>query len=921
MTASGLFQRKTAELRSWLRALTYRSRLEAEMQEELQNHLEARTADLIRAGYAPEEAARRARIEFGPALIHKERMRASLGLRWCDELASDLRYGVRILAKSPSFTLIAAASLALAIGANTTIFTVAKQLLYARLHVPRPEQLRLFRWTGDKKVAVHSVWGDHTPTEAHGFGSSSFSYPVYRRLRDHNSVMQETFAFKEDSMNATVAGTAKRADIAMVSGNFYHALEVTPQLGRAIQPADDAAPGSGAVAVISDSLWERAFNRSPAVVGQTITLNQFPVMIVGVNPHGFTGAKNVLAPADIFVPISLITTIDSKGEKTPLLSSTSLWWVNVMGRLKPGVSSETAQAALNVELDAAVHATMSSKVGDTMPHLELADGSRGMHWMDRTVKKPMYVLGLFTALVLLLACANVANLLLARGAQRQREMSVRLALGAGRFRVLRQLLTESLLLALMGGTGGLVLGFLGRDALPRLLTSAWDENQISMPFDWWAFAFTAAITLATGILFGMAPAWMASRTEVSSSLKESGQTTTRRRKGFGGKTIVGFQIALSTLLVAGAALFLRSLWALNAVDVGFNADHLVLFEIDAPDARYPAGKDIVLFHDLEQRLAAVPGVEQVTLGDMPLVANSMSNSDFIPEGEKWDGAKQQAEDFNEVGNTFFPTMQIPILSGRGFGSQDTASSLKVAVINQALARKRFPGVNPIGKRFRQGDDAQEPWHQIVGICADTHYSTVREEPPPQFYLPYIQQEQVGGMTFELRTRLSPAAIFPSLRSVVQSIDRDLPIVDLRTQRQQIDATMQMERTFAILTSSFGLLALALACVGIYGVMAYSVAQRTSEIGIRLALGAQPGRVRSMILRESTILSGAGILVGMAGALALGRLVKSMLYGIRSNDPLTLVASLALLLLVALIASWIPAQRAAGVEPMQALRHE
>lgn len=920
MTMRGWFQRKTAELRSWLRALMYRSRLEADMQEELQNHLEARTADLIRAGYAPEEAARRARVELGPALMHKEEMRASLGLRWFDELASDLRYAARMLRKSPGFTLISAVSLALAIGANTTIFTVARQMLYARLQVPRPDELRLFRWVGDKNVLVHNLWGEWNNTDQ-GIDCSSFSYPVYLQLRNHNSVMQQIFAFKEDGMNATVAGTAQRADVAMVSGDFYHALEVRPQLGRTIEPMDDGAPGSGAVAVISDSLWQRAYNRSPAVLGQTITLNQFPVTIVGVNPREFTGAKDVLAPSDIFVPLSLVNIIDPKGDKTPLVSDTDLWWVNVMARVRPGVTEASAQAALNVELAAAVHSTMTLSAGDTVPRLELADGSRGMHFMDRMVKKPMYVLGVFTALVLLLACANVANLLLARGAQRQREMSVRLALGAGRFRVLRQLLTESLLLALMGGAGGLLLGFLGRDALPRLLRHPWDTSAIVMPFDWWAFAFTAAITLATGILFGMAPAWMASRTEVSSSLKESGQTATRRRKGLGGKTIVGFQVALSTLLVAGAALFLRSLWGLNAIDVGFNADNLVLFEVHAPEARYPAGKDVPLFRNLEQLLGAIPGVEQATLSSVALISGSGSNAGFEVEGQKpVPGKKQPPEFFNEVGNSFFSTMQIPIVSGRGFEPQDTASSPKVAVINEALAHERFPGVNPIGKRFKLGGDT-DPWHQIVGIAADTHYSKLRDQPPPQFYLPYVQQEQVGGMTFELRTRSSPGDLLPSLRNVVQSVDRDLPIVDLRTQRQQIDATMQMERTFAILTSSFGLLALALACVGIYGVMAYSVAQRTSEIGIRLALGAQPGRVQRMILGESTMLTGAGILVGVSGALVLGRLVKSMLYGIRANDPLTLVASVALLLLVALLASWIPAQRAAGVEPMEALRHE
>jgi len=913
--------RVVAQPRSWLRAVVQRDRLEAEMEAELACHLEQLTADLIRAGHSPVEASRRARIALGTAVTHKEGMRASLGLRWWDEFGADLRYGLRILRKSPGFTAIAAISLALAIGANTTIFSVAKSLLYDRLGVPHAEQLRKLGWIGGKDNAVSSMWGEFDPApDGSGMLGAIFSYPVYQQLRAHNQVMQDLLAYNEDSMNATVQGNARRTVVGMVSGNYFDVLETRPQLGRNIEPSDDKIGSANPVAVISDGLWERAFNRSSAVVGQTIRVNQALIAIVGVAPRGFTGAKNVQSSPDIFVPLSMQPTIDPKGSKGGLLDDPDLWWLDITGRIKPGVSDAEAQAQLNVELGAATRATIAMKPDQTVPRLVVQDGSRGLGFAAQMFTKPVYVLMSMTGFVLLLACANIANLLLARGAQRQREMSVRLALGAGRGRVLRQLLTESLLLAGIGGAGGLVLGYLGRNVIPRLMANAWEQNQLNVSMDWGVFGFSIGITLLTGLIFGMAPAWLAARAEVSSSLKESAQTTTRRRRGLSGKAIVAFQIALSTLLVVGAGLFLRTLFALNSIDVGFRTDHLILLEVDPPAKRYDQGKDVQLHQRLEQGFAALPGVEGVAPSWMAYLADNMSNNDFIVEGEPEKGDHSGAEDVNVISNSFFPTMGIPIVAGRGFGPQDTATSQKVAVINQALAKERFPNVNPVGKRFRADRDSKE-WVQIVGICADTLYARLRDPAPPQFFMPYVQQKEVGGMTYAIRTQMEPARLVPALRHVVQQADRDLPIVDIRTQQEQIDANMQMERAFAALTAGFGVLALALACVGIYGIMAYTVANRRNEIGIRLALGAQPGQVRGMILRESTWLACAGIVAGVGGALLLTRLVKSMLYGIQPNDPATMAGGVVLLLAVALAASWIPARRAAGVQPMEALRHE
>jgi predicted permease len=732
--------------------------------------------------------------------------------------------------------------------------------------------------------------------------------------------MQDLFAFQEDGMNATIHGTARRVRVEMVSGNYYSGLGVRTQLGRPIQPSDETVQGPGTVVIISEGIWERDFGRSPLVLGQTITVNQSAMTIVGVNPRGFTGADDTQVSPDVFLPLSMQPVVDPKGKKS-YLEDPGEWWVKIMGRVKPNVTDSQAEAVLSSQLQAAVRGTMPVKPGETIPRLLISDGGRGNHLSENEFQKPAFVLMTFTGLVLLLACANIANLMLARGAQRQREMSVRLALGAGRARILRQLLTESLLLAAAGGLAGLLLGYLGRNAIPRLLTNAWETSDLNVHFDWRVFGFTAAVTVVTGLLFGLAPAWMAARAELSSSLKESTQTTTRRRKGMGGKAIVAFQIALSTLLVVGAGLFLRTLFALQSVDAGFRTDHLILFSINPPATRYDKGKDVQLHMRLEEDFAAIAGVQALTTAATPYISNSMSNDTFLLSDEKFDPNKQQAEDVNTVGNSFFATMGIPIVAGRAFNAQDTATSAKVAIINQSLARKRFPNVNPIGKEIRDGDVPESFAGRIVGICADTRYTSLRDEPPPQFFMLNRQQSDVGGLTYALRSSLEPAALAPALREAVRKIDRDLPIVDIRTQQDQIDSTMQKERIFASLTAGFGLLALALACVGIYGIMAYSVANRRNEIGIRLALGAQPRQVRGMILRESTWLAVAGIVVGVGAALLLTRLVKSMLYAIQPYDPTTMTAVILVLLAVALAASWIPARRAAGVQPMEALRHE
>ncbi|WP_263353084.1 ABC transporter permease [Acidicapsa acidisoli] len=915
-----LLSRMVAEPRSWFRAVAQRNRLEAEMEAELASHLADLTADLIRSGYSAAEASRRARIALGSTVVHKEAMRASLGLRLSDELGGDLPYALRRLRRSLGFTAMAVISLALAIGANTTIFSMARQILYERLAVERPSELRLLAWTGTKKhVAVHSIWGDYDPVGDGRVTSTSFSYPVYQQLRAQNQVMEKLFAFKGMSGNATIAGQAQQAEGELVSGNYYSQLGVRPVLGRVISEVDDVSTANGAVVVISYGLWQREFGGSPTVLGQIIKLNEVPLTIIGVNPKGFTGARSTMGSPQLFAPLAMQPLLRPNGDRGSLLSDNREWWVNVIGRIRPGVSDATAQAALDAELGAAARATLPVHPDEDLPRMDLHDGSRGLFRQGRSFLQPMRVLLTMVGFVLVLSCANIANLMLARGTQRQREISVRLAMGAGRRRIARQMLVESLVLAALGGAGGAVLGYAGTIVAPRLTHMGWSSDDPRVHFDWKVLLFTVAITIATGILFGLAPAFAAARAGVSAGLKESSQSVTRRRKSWGGRSLVAFQIALSTLLVIGAGLFLRTLVGLNAVNVGFRTDHLLLAEISLPPKQYPAGKDVEFHTQLQQAIAAVPGVEDVSPAAVAYIANSTNRTTFLPEGVTAIKGNDDAEYYNIVGTSFFRMMGIPILEGRSFGPQDTSTSVKVGIINASLARERFPNQNPVGRRFH---GEKHTLIQIVGVCADTHYASLRDEPPPQFFVPFVQQQSANGTwTYEIRTGGEPDAAIPALRRVVQRLDPDLPLINVRTQEQQILSATEQERVFVTLTSGFGLLALALASVGVYGVMAYSVAQRTNEIGIRLALGALPGQVRGMILRESTGLAGIGVVAGAVAALVLCRLLRSMLYGIRPDDPVTMAAGISILLAVALAASWIPARRAAGVEPVEALRHE
>ena len=913
--------RLRSRIATWSRAVFRREDLDRQVSEELDFHIENYAEDLMRAGMQPAEARRRARAELGSVAVVRENSRQAWGTRWLDELRGDLRYAIRILAKSPGFTAIAIGSLALGIGVNTAIFTVVKHVLYDRLAAPHPEQLRLL-WCTDPGDIVIDFWGYFDSVPGGGNVTTSFSYPIYRQLRRENRALADLFAFKPLwRVNATVDGHAEAVTAQMVSGNFYSGLGVRPVLGRPIDESDDGPPGSGPVVVISDRFWINRFARSPDVIGKVISVNLTPMTIVGVNPPGFTGAYDALVSPDVFLPLSMQPLVAPMGPR-PLLNDPDTWWVLIMGRARPGIPAPAAEAALNVSLDAAMRATMTVKKDAKMPHLMIRDGRRGQN-QEAAMSKPAYVLQGLCGFVLLLACANLANLLLARAGARQREMSVRLALGARRGRILRQMFTESLLLSVIGGAGGLLLAWAARYVIPRLMSDPWGQLPYDPRIDWGIFTFAAAISIATGLLFGLTPAWQATRVHISSGLKDNTQTITHRRRGLGGKAMVVFQLALAMLLLAGAGLFVRTLVKLKYAHLGFRADGLVLFDMEPPAAKYPAGKDVALHHELEQKLAGVPGVDSVTLSQNPLVAGNVSQSRFRPAGQAIANNKERGAQFNLVGERFFSTMGIPLVAGRAFNAGDTETSTKVAVVNRQLVRDFFPNTNPLGQTFTTDLPDKGPI-TIVGICGDVKYNRVDGEIQPTYYVPYRQQGDANGgmgMTYEISTRLQPVAVVPALRAAVASVDKNLPLLDIRTQKEQIDATMREQQVMAELAGAFGILALTLASIGIYGIMAYSVSRRTNEIGIRMALGAQPAGVRRMVLGEASWMVVIGVAIGMGGALALGRVIASMLYGLNSWDPVTFATASALLILVALGASWFPARRAANVDPIRALRHE
>jgi predicted permease len=841
-----------------------------------------------------------------------------------DEMFQDIRYGARMLLKSKAFTAVAVLSLALGIGANTALFSVVDAVMLKDLPVSHPEQLVLFRWLdgnlqGLRMGVIESFSGSIGRDPTTGLQTSiSISYPAFERFRDQNQTLASVFTFEPMSLTLNANGQAEMVDAQAVSGDYFTGLGVPVVLGRILTNEDDK-PGAEPAAVISHRCWQRRFNSDPTAIGKVVYLSGKPFTIVGVMPPGFFGTLDVGLAPEITVSMALLSQV-SPGDAEQMHSAT-FWWLPIMGRLKPGVSAAQAQAELTAIFQRHM-LELPNNSGDqrVAPQIRLDSGSQGLMATRERFSSQLAILMAIVGLVLLIACINLASLLLARAASRQKELAVRASVGASRVRLIRQLLTESVLLAFLGGGLGLLFAAWGRQALFALLTADWDEFAIDLRLDWRVLGFTALVSVLTGILFGLAPALRATRIELTPMLKANPGSGGPARSRLS-KALVVAQVAMSLLLLAGAGLFVRTLRNLNQIDAGFNRENLLLFRVDPRLSGYETARLANLYQQMTERIAAVPGVRAVTSSDDALLGGGSSGTSVnVPGYTPRAGEKYMDVSVLDVAPNFLATMEIPLMLGRDLTPQDNQQAPQVAVVNQALAERFFPTQNPLGRHIRfQGVRDVE----IVGVARNTKYGRMRGATPPLLYLPYLQNPPRPSprMTFAVRTVGDPINAMPAIRQAVQSIDRNLPLLGIRTQNELIARMFTQERLFAVLSSFFGLLALALVCIGLYGVMSYTVARRTHEIGVRIALGAQSGDLLRMVLRESLLLVSTGTLIGLAAAWATTRLIAGMLFGLTPNDPLTLALATLLLLAVAAWASWLPARRAARVDPLVALREE
>ncbi len=909
---------------TWLRilasrfiALLRKGRLEQELDEEVRSHLEMLVEENLRKGMSPEEARCAALRSFGGVEQVKEIYRERRGLPMIETLFQDVRYGFRMLAKNPGFTAVAVLTLALGIGANTSVFSAINTVMLKTLPVKNPEQLVILKWVAASVESLpykgYSGWTGCPYTEGRPNGCS-FSYPMFEQLRGLPKVSSGFFGFV-GPMRLTLAanGQAGLAWGELVTGQFFLALGVQPILGRTLTSQDDT-PGAPPVAVISYGYWERRFGKDPSVIGKGITVNARPFSIVGVAPPEFFGLQ-MGWPRDFWMPLARQRELHL-GYDT--FTDPQTWWIETAARLEPGVTREEAQAAANVTFHQGLTAAAKKNLRD-LPWIELAPANRGLYALRRTYSRPLLILMALVGVVLLIACANVANLLLARSTARQREVAVRLAIGAGRARLIRQFLTESVLLALMGGVAGLLLACWGVSLMRSFITLGGDESlALDVRPDLTAFAFTAAVSVLTGLLFGLAPAFRGTRLDVTPALKGemlAGSGRKGRLRWGLGKTLVGSQVALSLLLLVGAGLFVRTLRNLEMETLGFNQRHLLLFSLEPGSSGYDKPRTQSLYQELQRRTGGFPGVLSVSYSDRALISESYFTEDLTLAGQTVEDVRVLC-----VGPGFFETMQIPVLLGRGVGPEDRENTPRVAVVNEALARRISDHSNPVGLRFRTTQDKNAPETEIVGVVASAKYDKVREEPPPTIYLPYSQTER-EGVTFEVRASGAPQTLIPDLRRLMSDLAKDVPLSDVKTQEEQIAQTLVLERMFARLSTFFGLLALLLASVGLYGLMAYAVGRRTGEIGLRIALGAEHGDVLWMVLRESLAMVAAGSAFGLAAAWGLTRFISSMLYNLKALDPLTLTAAALVQFGIAALAGYIPARRATKVDPMVALRYE
>ncbi|HEY2152808.1 MAG TPA: ABC transporter permease [Vicinamibacterales bacterium] len=815
----------------------------------------------------------------------------------------DLRYALRVLVKKPGFTAIAVISLALGIGANTAIFTVINAVFLHPLAIEDPSRV-VEMFTRDSKT-VQSGNFTLTPT----------SFQNFEDYRDQNSVFSGLTGYFGLGLQWTRNGDTQPLPAIMASANYFDVLGIKPFQGRLFRADEDRTMGGDTVAVISHSLWTREFGSDPNVIGQKLTFSGLPFTVIGVTPPGFKGTFSLAGPDRVWVPLSMREQLLT-GQTRQLITNRRFRWINMAGRLKPGVSMRQADAAMKTIASTLAKEYPAANEGRTLDMALESDAALGINGRGQLVLAGGVMMGV-VGLVLLIACANLANLLLAQSASREKEMSIRAAMGAGRGRIVRQLLTEALLLSILGGVAGMIVAYWGRTALWSYRPPFLGNASIDLSFEPRVLLFTASMTILTGLLFGLAPAMRASQINLNEMLKAGGRSggasavSSRLRSA-----LVMSEIGLATVALIGAGLFVRSMQAVEQMDLGFDSAHIGLFFLNPGQQRYDQARGQQFYLDAMAKARAVPGVESATVASAVPLGGGILLTVF-PEGEAQNpNYRGSLVTFNDIAPGYFETMRIPVKQGRDFTEFDGDQSKAVAVVNDALAKQLWPGQDALHKRFTVVQ--QNTLFEVVGVVATAVINSVGEDPTPMIYRP-LRQEYAPGVALLIRTSGNPEPLVGAARDQVQTLDRAMPLRGVGTVQQNIEAGLWAPRMGAALLSIFGGLALVLAMIGVYGVMSYTVTQRTPELGVRMALGAQTGDVLMLVLKQGMVLAAGGALIGVALALSLARIVSTLLFGVNARDPLTLAIVTLALTLVALVACYIPARRAARVDPLVALR--
>jgi predicted permease len=831
----------------------------------------------------------------------------------------NLKLAFRTLFTTPFVTVIAVLSLALGIGANAAIYSLFDQMLRRPLPVYQPARLVDLRSPGPQQ-------GSNSCNQAGGC-DEVFSYPMFRDLEQANTALSGLAGHRAFGVNIAMSGQTPISAMGMyVTGSYFPVLGVKASLGRLFTVNDDVTIGGNPVAVLGHSYWETQLGSNPSVVNQQITVNGQKLTIIGVAPIGFDGTTLGVKPA-VYVPMTMRGLV-SPGTRGGGFDRRNDYWMYVFGRLKPGATIEQGAASLNSayspilnDVEAPLQKGMSEKTMKAFREKKilLTDGSRGQSSMHKEASTPIYMLFAITAIVLLIACANIANLLLARAANRQMEMAVRLSLGATRRQLIAQLLTESVLLAAIGGIVSIYVAHITLDGIVAMLPPD-ASTQMNFSLSIGAMLFAGALSILTGIFFGLAPAIQSTRPDLVTELRNnSGKLSGGRGAARFRTSLVTAQIALSMALLVSAGLFIKSLRNVSRVDLGINIDNVVSFGISPGLSGYDSTRMTALYQRVEDELAAIPGVTGVTASAVQILSNSNWGQSVSVEGFHKDPDTDADSRFAPVGANYHKVMGIPLIAGRDFNASDNASGAKVAIVNEAFAKKFNLGRNAVGKHMSMGNDSLNI--EIIGLAKDAKYSEVKDVIPPVFLQPYKQSGRLGSLTFYLRSQLPTDQTFRAIRDVMRRIDPNLPVEELKTMPQQVKENVFLDRMISTTSAAFALLATLLAAVGLYGVLAYSVAQRTREIGVRMALGADQGRVRAMVLRQVGVMTAVGGVIGMVGAYGLGRAAKSLLYQLEGHDPLVFAIAAVVLTLVALGAGLLPAMRASRVDPMHALRYE